>query len=657
VETLKNLEDNNQVLNKNSCRFSKDPKIIRLRDETNLSHDEQISLNNLKDNKDLIIKPADKGGATVLINRENYIKEAERQLSNEKYYKKLTQPIYTKNIPKINTILSNMLNEKYINKKQFDYLSGPLDIKNRTFYLLPKIHKKPESWPQPGLMPEGRPIVSDVNSETYRISELIDSFINPLATKHETYIKNTYDFIDKIRNFEIGSNYLLVTGDITSLYTNMNIDRSIDCVKRAFSENPDVARPDQYLIELLELSMKNNDFEFAEKYYLQIMGTAMGKRFAPALANLYLLDFDYKAMNNFKIKPLLFFRFLDDIFCLWPGNVESLKEFEIFLNNLIPDISVTLEYSSKEINFLDTTVYVSNNTLQTRVYFKPTDTHQLLHKSSFHPRHTFKGILKSQYIRFKRISSTKTDYDNTSKHLASFLTNRGYSNTELRQIKNDIWYNYTEKQNDESNETTDSLIPITIDYCSIGMTLGRNFKNLIRQETIFDNHKIVLAFKNSLNLRQLLVRSKLSTKTEGSFRTCGEPRCKACKTHCFDAHKFSSTSLHKEFKMYDAMSCRSTNMVYLITCNQCQIQYVGETGRSLRERLADHRSAIKLKKNTPIGLHFNLPKHSFLSLNIVGIEIIKAQQNVENNRKMREAFWQKKLDTVHPKGLNNLPID
>jgi len=46
-----------------------------------------------------------------------------------------------------------------------------------------------------------------------------------------------------------------------------------------------------------------------------------------------------------------------------------------------------------------------------KIFFKNTDTHQLLHASSHHPKHTTKGILKSQFIRFKRISSIRFDYD------------------------------------------------------------------------------------------------------------------------------------------------------------------------------------------------------------------------------------------------------
>ena len=651
-EIIGKVQKENKIKINNNYRGIQS-NVIKLRERNNLNKDEQKSLFNIRNNSEIVIKPADKGGATVILNKINYIKEAERQLNNEKYYSKIDKPIYTDNIPKIRKILTEMMDEKVITKDQFNYLIGPEEIKNRTFYLLPKIHKKKELWPQPGLMPEGRPIVSDIDSETYRVSEFIDFHINPLAGKHKSYIKNTYDFIDKLKDFNLPDNILLVTGDVTSLYTNMNIERSINCVRKAFNNYPDIHRPDEYIIKLLEISMKNNDFEFHGKNYLQIMGTAMGKRFAPALANLYLLDFDEQAMNEFRIKPLLFFRYLDDIFALWQGDIESLKEYENFLNTLIPDIKIKLEFSAKEINFLDTTIYRSGDKLLTKVYFKDTDTHQLLHKDSFHPKHTFRGLLRSQFIRFKRISSTKTDYELTSKILISVLLHRGYSHTEMRKIKNDIWYYYIEKETKIDNK---NILPITIDYCSISTQLGRNLKGIISQDNFLKKERVLIAYRNSKNLQQMLIRSKLTKNAEnGEFTGCGEARCKLCRIHACDTSTFTSNHYNKKFNVKGKVNCKSSNVVYLITCRKCEIQYVGETGRTLKDRMSDHRSAVKLKKNTPIGLHFNQDNHSLLDLKMTGIEIM--QNNNEIDRKNKERFWQRTLGTEFPKGLNNLPID
>jgi len=618
--------------------------------------------------KDMVIKPADKGSATVLMNRLDYIREAERQLNNNKYYIKRTEPLCHNNVKKIHSALLDMLNKGFISKDQLNYLSGPSDYRPRIFYLLPKIHKKQSTWPNPS-MPEGRPIVSDVNSETYRISELIDHFLNPLAVKHFSYIKNSFEFVKKIKNTVIEDNWLLVTGDVSSLYTNMNIDRMLECTKIAFQNNPNKNRPDRELIKLLEISLKNNDFIFNGQCYQQILGCAMGKRFAPALANLYLLEFDEKATNGFPIKPLLFVRYLDDVFFIWPGDVESLKQFETYLNSLIPDIKITLEYNKHEISFLDTLIYKLDNTLQTRTYFKPTDTHQLLHTNSFHPKHSFRGLVRSQLIRFKRLSSTQNDYDITCKILFSSLIKRGYTHSQMRKTQKDIWFNYMEKTDIvQCNETiTDNRItvtnpeskdkfPIIVDYCEVGTELAKSYKNILNNNIDFAKFQFVTAYKNHKNLKRILVRSELEKSSDsGAFRGCGKSNCATCSIHASDADHFVNLHNKTKYPIKDTIYCNSKNLVYLISCNKCKKQYIGETGRTLRDRLNDHRSAIRNKTKTPISIHFNLPNHSCLDLSILPIELIKNTSNNNANRRSREQFWQVKLNTLYPNGINNTP--
>lgn len=100
---------------------------------------------------------------------------------------------------------------------------------------------------------------------------------------------------------QIDKNHLLVTADITALYTNMNSERSLECVREAFHRHPDPTRPEAVILAFLELNLKNNDFTFEGSWFTQIMGTAMGKTFAPHLANLYLLELDEAARNGFRI--------------------------------------------------------------------------------------------------------------------------------------------------------------------------------------------------------------------------------------------------------------------------------------------------------------------------------------------------------------------
>jgi hypothetical protein len=473
----------------------------------NLTHTQKQAIKNLRNNKKIILKRADKGGMTVIMDKEAYTKEALRQLNDTKYYKQIPKPLQQELIPKINDILKTLYHKGFISEAQRSFLQADKTNPLRRFYLLPKIHKPKDKWPQK-TMPQGRPIVSDCGTESRRVSELIDYYLAPLAHNHPSYIKDTYDFIQKIRNQTIDPTHLLVTGDVTSLYTNMDIDRTLQTVRDAFQRHPNRKRPDDEILQLLELTMKNNDFLFAGLVFLQIFGTAMGKNFAPNCANLYLEDFDDKAMHNFNIKPLFFYRFLDDTFFLWPGTEIELKEYETFLNNLIPDITITLEHSPTHVNFLDTTVFkhtINNTTtLQTKVYFKDTDTHQLLHTSSFHPPHTFRGVLTSQVLRFKRLCSYKQHFDIACTTLFRALRTRGYSRRMLRKTKHNIWNNYKQPKRNNSHK----IIPIILPYGSIATRLTRLWKQHISNNPTFNDHRLIAAYYKHKTLSNRLTSSK-----------------------------------------------------------------------------------------------------------------------------------------------------
>ena len=81
---------------------------------------------------------------------------------------------------------------------------------------------------------------------------------------------------------------------------------------------------------------------------------------APNYANLFMDRFETKALNNYPLKPLIWKRFMDDIFLIWTHGEDSLKEFN-YLNSLHPTIKFTSETSTKSVNFLDTTVKLNQD--------------------------------------------------------------------------------------------------------------------------------------------------------------------------------------------------------------------------------------------------------------------------------------------------------
>ena len=94
------------------------------------------------------------------------------------------------------------------------------------------------------------------------------------------------------------------------------------------------------------------------------------------------------------------------------------------------------------------------------------------------------------------------------------------------------------------------------------------------------------------------------------------------------------------------------NIVYIIECEKdnCDQRYIGETKRTLRSRLAEHRGYVKNKQtDKATGKHFNLPGHTVANLKISVIEQVR--YNLDLYRKEREEFYIRKFNTFND-GMN-----
>ena len=105
----------------------------------------------------------------------------------------------------------------------------------------------------------------------------------------------------------------------------------------------------------------------------------------------------------------------------------------------------------------------------------------------------------------------------------------------------------------------------------------------------------------------------------------------------------------------DPVSCSSSNIIYLITCNRCQLQYVGETLQTLKKRMNGHRTGIKSKVDNILYNHFQGPC-SLEDISVQPIEVLGGEgrkETILRQRKFRENYWMKELRTTYPYGLND----
>ena len=247
-----------------------------------------------------------------------------------------------------------------------------------------------------------------------------------------SYVRDTTDFIQKLRAVgPLPPNSYLATLDVTSLYTNIPNAEGLEAAWRLLEKyrpEPNIKPKNRTLIELLEMVLTMNNFTFNGDHYIQVGGTAMGTKAAPGLANTFMGDFEERFVYPYRLQPIKYLRFLDDIFLIWQHGMEELELFVNHMNTQLPSIKFTMEYSKESVNFLDTTVSINNASqmLETDLYCKPTDSHNYLLYNSAHPKRCKESIPYSQFLRIKRICSKTTDYDRHIVNLSGHFLRRGY---------------------------------------------------------------------------------------------------------------------------------------------------------------------------------------------------------------------------------------
>ena len=316
---------------------------------SNLTKGERNALYLLRDYPSIIIKEADKGSAVVAWDREDYLREANSQLSDKDIYREVKGYAEDQLMKVIKSVLRKIRNRGDVSDETLDYflVNNP---KLGRFYLLPKIHKRLHNVP-------GRPVISNSGYYTENISSFLDFHWKPLAQKVKSYIQDTNGFLKKIANLPpLPDDLILCTIDVVGFYPNIPHEEGLIATRKALHTRKDKAISPDSLIELAECVLKNNIFEHDKSVFTQLRGTAIGTKMAPPYAIIFMDSLEEDILSNSILKPLVWRRYIDDIFMMWEDGEEELQKFLETLNCYLPTIKFTAEYSRAKINFVDVTV-------------------------------------------------------------------------------------------------------------------------------------------------------------------------------------------------------------------------------------------------------------------------------------------------------------
>ena len=140
------------------------------------------------------------------------------------------------------------------------------------------------------------------------------------------------------------------------------------------------------------------------------------------------------------------------------------------------------------------------------------------------------------------------------------------------------------------------------------------------------------------------------------FNFCNQQYCRYCPL-LNKSGKITSLSTGLHHKCMTNISCRSSNLIYVITCRRCKIQYVGQTLLRIKDRFVHHFRDIEMSnQDKSVGRHFSSNDHSgFKDLEITVVEFIKTPPRSPKATIVRnriERYWTHLLRTLSPQGLN-----
>ena len=223
-------------------------------------------------------------------------------------------------------------------------------------YVNPKAHKPETNYP-------GRMISTGCASAIKNLSALTALELTKVELKYATQDLN--HFLRKIEGINKsgllqGKSIIHVSLDIEAMFPNISKEVGLEQCRKHLDKRIDPIFSTDCIIDALEITLDHNITEFNGETFCQIKGTAMGPKNACAYADTAIDKIDREVMEGtWRDTPILWARYRDDVYIPWTHGPELLECFLQWLNNRIPGIKFTMEFSEHGTVHLDTYMYIT----------------------------------------------------------------------------------------------------------------------------------------------------------------------------------------------------------------------------------------------------------------------------------------------------------
>eukprot|EP00061_Rhincodon_typus_P002913 g18809.t1 len=225
--------------------------------------------------------------------------------------------------------------------------------------------------------------------------------------------------------------------DIQSLHTCIPHTDGLKALCFFLSDRLNQSPSTDAFIRLTKLVLTLNYFSFNSSHFLQTKGTAMGTRMGTSYACLFVGDVEHPLFRSCTgTIPHLFLRYIDDCIGATSCSHQELEQFINFTNIFNPNLKFTWTISDTSFSFLDLSVSISGNRLETDIYFKPTYSHSYLDYTSSQPASCKNAISYSQFLPLCHVCFQDGTFHSRTSQMSSYFKD---CNFPPLVVKNDLY--------------------------------------------------------------------------------------------------------------------------------------------------------------------------------------------------------------------------
>ena len=101
-------------------------------------------------------------------------------------------------------------------------------------------------------------------------------YLKEFYSKFDSILTDSLSLVKLLETKRLDNDCFLFTIDFKSLYTNIPVEDAIKCIIELVNEHQDVIPNANFIIELLEIVLRNSLMSFDGEYFQQIFGVIMG---------------------------------------------------------------------------------------------------------------------------------------------------------------------------------------------------------------------------------------------------------------------------------------------------------------------------------------------------------------------------------------------